>query len=114
MIRRNIVTGGEDDGWWVRETDHLTKVEKERLRERQALVCEIDSRVEEITKLRELIVGAIEAIEVLRLLGKLTGHETSITDAWLFSAKAAMKEKDEEIAQWKRVVVTHTVFSYVI
>ena len=87
--------------------DHLAKVEKERLRERQALVCEIDSRVEEITKLRELIVGAIEAIEVLRLLGKLTGHETSITDAWLFSAKAAMKEKDEEIAQWKRVVVTH-------
>ena len=40
-------------------------------------------------------MGAIEAIEVLRLLGKLTGHETSITDAWLFSAKAALKEKEE-------------------
>ena len=97
--RWNIWLGGvmkHRDGAYVLYTDHLAKVEKERLRERQALVCEIDSRVEEITKLGELIVGAIEAIGVLRLLGKLTGHETSITDAWLFSAKAAMKEAGDE------------------
>jgi len=31
MIRRNIATGGEDDGWWIREADHLAALaEKEK------------------------------------------------------------------------------------
>lgn len=28
MIRRNVMTGGEDDGWWIRESHYLAEIAK--------------------------------------------------------------------------------------
>lgn len=56
-MRRNIATGGEDDGWWIREEDHLAVVaEKEReiIEERRKRAIAIERIVAITARVKEL------------------------------------------------------------
>jgi len=52
MIRRNIATGGEDDGWWVREIDCLAalKEKDEELTDLTAKLFEKECRIQDKEK----------------------------------------------------------------